>query len=120
MNCHLYCGVTQVSTKNIIISEMKSTQHDKSTRQYKSAQHNRWNQRSTGVVTLGKTLYTFISHFGQAIYSLQKPSLTKSLQKEPQNGYVALVCLDRRSVPGSYEFTHTHTKKNKTVFCLRN
>ena len=45
MSCHLYCGVTQVSVHNTI-PEAKSTQ------QYKSTQHNRWSQRSTGVVFL--------------------------------------------------------------------
>ena len=51
-----------------------------------------------------KRHFTPVFHWDQAVYSLWWPSLTKNLQTKAKK-CPALVWLDRRKVPGSYERT---------------
>ena len=47
--------------------------------------------------------FTLISYSSQAVYPLWWHNLTKDLQKEPKKRCSALVWLDGRGVPGSFD-----------------
>ena len=58
------------------------------------------------------SLFTLIFHWSQAVYPIWWPSLTKDLQTKPKKGCSALLWLDRRRVPGSYQRTNKLDKNH--------